>query len=206
MVPRKRLSGAARRETLLDAAAELIVTQGFDALTMERVAERVHVNKAMVYRYYANRDDLLVAVFDRANTRLDAVLQDSLRDAVTFEQKVHTIVSTYLDALDRNDLTITHMQGRNVGGPVVKSYQDRRLVAVLQFITELVTTHFNVEPARALTAAVVFSAGLSGLVEFGAVTGAHRRQLENDYVAMVAGAIAALRPTQPSTAPTPTDT
>jgi AcrR family transcriptional regulator len=54
-----RIKGAARRERLLDAAAQIVLEQGAAAVTMEAVALRNGINRAMAYRYFTDRDDLL---------------------------------------------------------------------------------------------------------------------------------------------------
>jgi AcrR family transcriptional regulator len=60
-----RIKGPARRERLLDAAAEIVLTHGVAAVTMEAVALRNGVNRAMAYRYFADRDDLLGQLLHR---------------------------------------------------------------------------------------------------------------------------------------------
>ena len=60
-----RLKGAERRERFLDAAAQIVIEQGVAAVTMDGVAHLTGVTKALGYRYFADRDDLLTALFDR---------------------------------------------------------------------------------------------------------------------------------------------
>lgn len=60
-----RIKGPARRERLLDAAAQVVLEHGVSAVTMEAVALRNGVNRAMAYRYFADRDDLLSELLDR---------------------------------------------------------------------------------------------------------------------------------------------
>jgi AcrR family transcriptional regulator len=64
-----RITGAARRERLLDAAAQIVLKQGVAAVTMEAVALLNGVNRAMAYRYFADRDDLLAQLLAREYQR-----------------------------------------------------------------------------------------------------------------------------------------
>lgn len=50
---------------ILSAAVELILTHGFDAMTVDEVAATAHVGKATVYRRWARKDDLAVAAMQR---------------------------------------------------------------------------------------------------------------------------------------------
>ncbi len=63
----RRLKGAERRERFLDAAAQIVIEQGVAAVTMDGVAQLTGVTKALGYRYFTDRDDLLTALFDREN-------------------------------------------------------------------------------------------------------------------------------------------
>lgn len=64
-----RIKGPARRERLLDAAAQIVLEHGVAAVTMEAVALLNGVNRAMAYRYFTGRDDLLQALLDREYER-----------------------------------------------------------------------------------------------------------------------------------------
>ncbi len=53
------------RVELLDAAAGLLVEEGYGAVTARRVAARAGVNPALVHYYFGTMDDLLVILFRR---------------------------------------------------------------------------------------------------------------------------------------------
>jgi AcrR family transcriptional regulator len=50
------------RQTILRAAGELFLEQGSEGFSMRRVAERIGYSATTIYRYYENKDDLLIAV------------------------------------------------------------------------------------------------------------------------------------------------
>ena len=77
---RRRLPQAERREQVLDVALALLAEEGFGALTMEAIARRAQVNRAVLYRSFANLQVLLAALLHREDRRirgtLDALLPD----------------------------------------------------------------------------------------------------------------------------------
>jgi len=85
--PRKRRPYAPRvpieqrREQLLDAALAVIVSEGYDRISIDAVAKRADVARSVVYGAYDNLDTLLTALLDRqqarAFDRLLATLPDS---------------------------------------------------------------------------------------------------------------------------------
>ncbi len=53
-----------RREELLVAAAQLFVQDGYEAASMSRIAKQAGVTANTLYWYFADKDELLVAVAD----------------------------------------------------------------------------------------------------------------------------------------------
>ena len=53
------------REVLLDAAMHVLDGEGLDALTMRRLGREVGAAAAMVYRFFADKDQLVEALADR---------------------------------------------------------------------------------------------------------------------------------------------
>lgn len=53
------------REVLLDAAMQILDAEGLDALTMRRIGREVGAAAAMVYRFFADKDELVEALADR---------------------------------------------------------------------------------------------------------------------------------------------
>ncbi|MFE0257480.1 TetR/AcrR family transcriptional regulator [Streptomyces sp. NPDC059010] len=73
--PRKRRPYAARvpiaerREQLLDAALAVIVSDGYDRVSIDAIAKKADVARSVVYGAYDNLDALLTALLDRQQAR-----------------------------------------------------------------------------------------------------------------------------------------
>ena len=67
------------RETILTAAAELFLEQGYDRFSLRQVAERIGYSPTTIYLYFQNKDDLLFQVvyegFRRFSEQLVGVLE-----------------------------------------------------------------------------------------------------------------------------------
>jgi AcrR family transcriptional regulator len=90
----------ARVELILKAAAELLAEGGVDALTMRSLAVRAEIPVATIYRYFANREEIIAAYLDHeleqideavvaAVLGLDRVTVRSLAEAVTLAHMRH---------------------------------------------------------------------------------------------------------------------
>ena len=68
--PRARMSGADRKQQLLDVALELFSRQGFERTTVRDIANAADVADGLIYRYFASKEELLDEVIDRARRRI----------------------------------------------------------------------------------------------------------------------------------------
>jgi AcrR family transcriptional regulator len=57
--------GRATRERVLDAAAELVFERGVAGTTLDDVRAAAKVSKSQLYHYFADKEDLVLAVVDR---------------------------------------------------------------------------------------------------------------------------------------------
>ena len=67
-----------REQRLLDLATGLLLEQGQEAVTMERLAERAEYAKGTLYKHFGCREDVLCALAARRMTLLNPVLGHAL--------------------------------------------------------------------------------------------------------------------------------
>src|SRR5215469_11191650 len=69
-----RLRRTARREQILAAATRAFAGNGFAATSLDEVATEARISKVMLYRHFASKAELYLAVLDRACARLVAAV------------------------------------------------------------------------------------------------------------------------------------
>jgi AcrR family transcriptional regulator len=62
---RLRMTGKQRREQLLDVGRSLFAERGFDATSVEEIAQRAGVSKPVVYEHFGGKEGLYAVVVDR---------------------------------------------------------------------------------------------------------------------------------------------
>lgn len=67
---RRQRERAAARETILSAALDVARRDGWDAVTMRRLAEEIDYSANFAYRYFTGRDDILLALVRAGFARL----------------------------------------------------------------------------------------------------------------------------------------
>ncbi|MEQ3549648.1 TetR family transcriptional regulator [Pseudonocardia nematodicida] len=78
----RRARSARTRTALLDAAIEIICTQGVAAVTQRAVAAKAGTSLASTTYHFRTADDLLVAAFELTSTRTIADMRRTGREAV----------------------------------------------------------------------------------------------------------------------------
>jgi len=111
--------GAAARERLIDAAEACIDRFGLAKTTVEDIATAAKVSRATIYRYFDNRDELILAVVLRSLERSgDADVAEHLADADTPERFGVGLVDAMVQLLDRlrHDPKLEVLLNRDTGG------------------------------------------------------------------------------------------
>jgi AcrR family transcriptional regulator len=112
MAPRKRpgreRKQALREEEILQAAAACFGEQGYQATTLETVAERLGISRVTLYRYCPSKEELLVRVFERTIAIFQRGLQQICTQDIPPEEKLRQVIrhQVRLMADHRNFLTV----------------------------------------------------------------------------------------------------
>jgi len=69
-VTRVRMTGAERRQQLLNVARALFAEKGFDGTSIEEIAHRANVSKPVVYEHFGGKEGIYAVVVDRETQSL----------------------------------------------------------------------------------------------------------------------------------------
>jgi AcrR family transcriptional regulator len=83
--PATRLPAALRREQLLDATLDIIVEQGYRAVSMESIARRAGVTKPVLYDRFGSLESLLRQLLQREERRALGAVATSMLPAVPIQ-------------------------------------------------------------------------------------------------------------------------
>lgn len=86
--PKWKRRPSARPSEIADAALDVFASKGYEAATMDEIAEAARISKGTIYLYFPSKEDLLVASIEgrmRRNLANLWPLQDSARKPLTRE-------------------------------------------------------------------------------------------------------------------------
>src|SRR5512134_2048054 len=70
-------------DSILDAARELFLAEGYQSVSIRKIAERIEYSPAAIYSYYPSKDDIFLALAKEGFHRLDAKVQAAGTTATT---------------------------------------------------------------------------------------------------------------------------
>lgn len=189
-----RLVRTERRDLLLDAAASLVEGGDTDAVSMDAVAEAAGVSRALVYKHFANRRELLSALYQRESALLHAQLSDAVGRTASLEEMLRALIEGALDAQASRAATFVALA---TGGGRPRSQRDvqqRRDRQTLVYFSRQAETELGLDEA---TARAALGMALSTIP---AVLAQWRRRptaenaalLADTYVSMTMGGLRAL--------------
>lgn len=82
---RTRLTAPERREQLLEAATALVLEKGFHDVSIDAIAKRAGITRAVVYQHFDSLTELLQAVVERAAESGRAQVREATLDNPTSE-------------------------------------------------------------------------------------------------------------------------
>ncbi|MGH8060666.1 MAG: TetR/AcrR family transcriptional regulator [Pseudoxanthomonas sp.] len=101
--PRKHASQERSRATvdaLVEATARILVREGFDKASTNRIAEVAGVSVGSLYQYFPGKEALVVAVIDRHNQEIMQVVRRALAEIASqpVEKGVRRLVAAAIEA------------------------------------------------------------------------------------------------------------
>jgi AcrR family transcriptional regulator len=90
------------REDILDAAAQVIRKKGFHAASMADIAQAVNLQKASLYHHVASKQEILLALLDRAIDMLTERIAPLAAQSVPADEKLRNMIHAYLHLMAEN--------------------------------------------------------------------------------------------------------
>ncbi|MBI2691951.1 MAG: TetR/AcrR family transcriptional regulator [Solirubrobacterales bacterium] len=112
-----------KRDEVVTAASQLLIEDGYDATSMNRIADAAGVTPNTIYWYFKDKDAVLIAV-------LNAVVDDALAEYQTIaERPISELLPWLLSRLETAKKLVTTVHSRIAQSPELNEWHDRFHVA-----------------------------------------------------------------------------
>jgi AcrR family transcriptional regulator len=198
-----RLSALRRRDALVDAAAALVSAGDVHDVSMEAVAERAGVSRPLVYKHFANRHELLAAVYRREAVRLHDELAAEVTDAGSVEEMFRALVRGSLRAAAERGQVFTALRAAGASSRELREEQRSRDHDTVRAFGALSARQFGLDRRVAMSLTAVLLGALDPVLLQWRLrpTEENAVLLEHVYMTTVTAAYAAMRA---SAEPSPT--
>ncbi len=190
-----RLSAFRRRDALVDAAAALVSAGDVHDVSMEAVAEQAGVSRPLVYKHFANRHELLAAVYRREALRLHDELAAEVTEAGTVEEMFLALVRGSLRAAAERGQVFTALRAAGAWSRELREEQRDRDRDTVQAFGARSARQFGLDRRLAMSLTAVLIGALDPVLLQWRLrpTEENAALLENVYMTTVTGAYTAMR-------------
>ena len=99
----RRLTASARRAQLVEVGRKVFAERGFEAASVEEIAERAKVSKPIVYEHFGGKEGLYAVVVDREMERVVALISDAIAEGAPRERLEQAALAFLTYAKDNPD-------------------------------------------------------------------------------------------------------
>ena len=135
--PKRRIPSQERSrrrvEEMLDAAARLVVEQGVDALSTRDIATAAGAPVASLYQYFADKEDVLLALAERDMSEMDEQVLADLEqvEVLSVASLVRTTMSAFVTVYHRRRAFVEiYLRGRS--NPAVNEFGRRHNIQIAE--------------------------------------------------------------------------
>lgn len=101
---RKAREKVRRQQAIIDAAEQVILSRGFEAATMDEIAEKAELSKGALYLYFKNKTALYLAICNRGSEKLNRQFSKVLAMDKTGIELIRKLGETYLNFVKDNPI------------------------------------------------------------------------------------------------------
>lgn len=101
--PRARMTGSERRHQLINIARSLFAERGYEATSIEEIAQRAGVSKPVVYEHFGGKEGLYAVVVDREMSALLDGITSSLTNNRYRPRVEHVVLALLTYVEERTD-------------------------------------------------------------------------------------------------------
>jgi AcrR family transcriptional regulator len=157
---------------------------------MEAVAEHAEVSRPLVYKHFANRDELLAAAYRREASKLHTELASEVASAGTVEEMYQTLLRGSIRATVQRGEIFSALRAAGGWNRGIRSEQRSRDRDTVRAFATMAVRQYGLESSRATSVTAVLLGALDAVLAQWRRDPSERsaKTLEETYLAMVVAA------------------
>jgi AcrR family transcriptional regulator len=157
-----------RKQAIVETAAALFATRGFNGASVADIAQRGRISKSLIYHYYESKEDLLYDVMISHVRALEAAAHEAVEGDSPPDRKLreltHRFMALYVGAADRHKVLLNDLDH-------LPKARRAEIVAVQRALIEIVQKLLvEIEPTLRKKSGASFAAAM---LYFGTINWTH---------------------------------
>jgi len=149
-----------RKSAIVEAAAALFASRGFNGASVADIAERCKTSKSLIYHYYESKEDILYDVMISHVRALEAAANDAMAGKDGPEQKLRDLaqlfMALYVGAADRHKVLLNDLDYVPKSRRLEIVDVQRRLIEIVRKLLLEIEPGLAKQEGASLTAAMLF--------------------------------------------------
>jgi AcrR family transcriptional regulator len=149
-----------RKDAIVQAAAALFASRGFNGASVADIAQRCKTSKSLVYHYYEAKEDILYDVMISHVRALEEAARDAMSGAARPEQKLRDLaqlfMALYVGAADRHKVLLNDLDELPKARRAEIVTVQRGLIDNVRTLLSEIEPGLKAEAKRSLAAAMLF--------------------------------------------------
>jgi AcrR family transcriptional regulator len=168
----------------------LVSAKGVHEVSMEAVAERAGVSRPLVYKHFANRDELVTAAYRREAAKLHVDLATEVAASGSVEDMYRALLRGSLRATVERGQIFNALRAAGGWNRDIRREQRSRDRETVRAFAAVAARQFGLERRRSISVTAVLLGALDAVLAQWRIdpTEDNRGILEETYLAMVVGA------------------
>ena len=90
------------KELILNTATQIIVNEGYDKLSVRKIANQIEYSPAIIYHYFQNKDEIVNHIMLQGYGDLMNALAESESEEISPEERLKSLTKRYINAALKN--------------------------------------------------------------------------------------------------------
>lgn len=99
IIERKQMEKEAIRKKILDAASEILVEEGYDKLSIRKIASKIEYSPGIIYHYFKDKGEIIAFIVEEEYGRILKMLNEIQLDEENPERTIEQTVKAYIELM-----------------------------------------------------------------------------------------------------------
>lgn len=157
-----------RKEAIVETAAALFASRGFNGASVADVAQRGKISKSLIYHYYQSKEDILYDVMISHVRALEAAAREATGGSAAPDRKLrelaHRFMALYVGAANRHKVLLNELDNLPKARRAEIVTVQRGLIEIVRKLLVEIEPAFKRKSGQSFAAAMLF---------FGAINWTH---------------------------------